>query len=123
MKRIIFMLVLLLSVSLAAAAPNNLTDLQNAFNFVDVVKFTNDNTNGAVGIFLILTFFFITLFITLKKVDSFEQALLVASFVGFGMSIWLRVLEFVNYLWMISFLLIIFFDAYYIYKTKNWNVV
>ena len=103
-------------------APGNLTGLQGSNNFVDIIQFVNYNTGGVFGVSVIMAFFFITLFISMRR-NTFEEALLVAAFVGFGMSIWMRVLQFVGYQWMIYFVIIMFFDGYYLYKTKNWSLL
>jgi hypothetical protein len=101
-------------------APTNLTDLQNAHGLLDLIKFANDNTAGVIGIFMILTFFIITLFISMRK-STFEESLLVASFVGFTFSIGLVAVQLLNWIWILGFLLLMAFDSYYVYKTKNWG--
>ena len=74
---------------------NNLTNLTGAANFYDIILFTNEVTNGIMGLMLMVVTFFILLSIFTNRYD-FESALMATSLITFILSLFLSSISLIN---------------------------
>ena len=93
----------------------NLSNLTSAETVFEIVEYVNGVTDGSFASLFILAFFIVVTMIVSKKVASFEEAILIGSFAGFVISIFLVALELLNFYYIISFGVIMAFDAFWIY--------
>lgn len=99
-------------------APYNITPLQNADNFVDLVSFANTVSNQLLaGGFMVAIFVVMTMGFMIKT--SFERSVFASSFVCFILSLFLRQANLINFVFPIGFLVITAFTGLYLYATKN----
>lgn len=93
---------------------SNLTNLTSAENTYDLVKFVTEITGGIfMGMFIVTVFVIVTA-ISLKN-QEFEKALLMGSFTGFVISIFLRAMELLNFTYVIVFAVIMAFSGTFVY--------
>jgi heme A synthase len=91
----------------------NLTQLQGAEYFVDVFIYSNNSTEGVLGIGFIIALFFV-LFMVLKKYEM-THSLIVSSFVCFIVSGLMAYLGVMNIMVVLLFLATTAFTALYIF--------
>ena len=76
-------------------AITNITNLTGATNFYDIIVFSNQVTNGIMGMMLVVVTFFILLSLFTNKYD-FASALMASSFISFVFSILLVSISLLN---------------------------
>ena len=96
----------------------NISGLQNATSFYDVLVYDNYITGQLfMGLFLIALVFII--FMMVKGREEFEESILVASFAGLVFSIFLKALNLINFLYVLAFIIILAGSAMYILVVKR----
>ena len=84
----------------------NISGLQNATSFYDVLVYDNYITGQLfMGLFLIALVFII--FMMVKGREEFEESILIASFAGLVFSIFLKALNLINFLYVLAFIIIL----------------
>ncbi len=97
----------------------NLTNITKAnVTFYDMVDYSNDVTNGLVGLMLIIVVFLILLTNFMRKYE-FEEAMLASSFICFGLAIFLRAIELISFQFMIMFAVIAGLTAFWVAISKR----
>ena len=96
----------------------NISGLQNATSFYDVLVYDNFITGQLfVGLFLIALVFIV--FMMVKGREEFEESILVASFAGLVFSIFLKALNLINFMYVIAFIVLLAGSAMYILVVKR----
>ncbi len=96
----------------------NLTNLTTAKTFYDIIVFTNQVTNGIVGMMFMLVIFLILLTQFTKRYEITE-AITASSFLCFVLSIILTSINLLNFSFIIGFGIIFAFGGFYIQFTKT----
>ena len=94
----------------------NLTQLANADTIYKLVVFSNDAALGNLISMFIFALFFVLL-MALKRYE-FDSALLVSSFICFVISALLGYAELISLIWVLGYLIIAAFTAFFIFVLK-----
>ena len=94
----------------------NITELQTSEGIADIVSFANNGTGGVFLSFFVFAIFIIII-LALKRY-GFEQALLVAAWVSFMISLFFYVGSMVNLFIPLTFLIIGALTAFYVWATS-----
>lgn len=97
---------------------DNLTNLTTVKSFSDILTFTNNITDGVLGIMfmVVLTIMFLLMFL---RRYTFEESLLAASFLSFVISFFTRAIGFTGFTITISLGIIMCFSGFWVYLSKK----
>lgn len=96
----------------------NVTDLQSATNFYDIIEYTNDVTEGIMGSMFMVVLFILLIALFIKRY-SIEASLAVSSFICFGISLMLVSIGLLSAPFLIFFGTIMGFSSFWLAMTKK----
>ena len=99
-------------------AVTNLTNLTNAGNFIELVDYANDTTEGVLIIMFVLSLFIIITTLLLRRYE-YQEAVFASSFVCLMLSIVLTSINLLPFQFLIGFATVWAFMALYIYLIKR----
>lgn len=95
----------------------NITRLKAALNSADIVSYANDSTEGVLMGFVLISIFFILLFI-MRRWD-FDKSILAASFSCFILGLILTYVQWLNFMVMLFFLFVTALSGLYVYFSRR----
>lgn len=96
----------------------NITNLTTSTNFYELVDFTNEATEGIMGVGFIMAMFFILLFTFMRKYEP-KESITLSSFLCFIISIFLVYLRLLNPTFLWGFGVITSLGVFWMYKTRG----
>ena len=96
----------------------NLTNLTSTTNFMGLVRFANNSSGGIFGLLFLLSIFIIMIMMSMRQYQ-FEESLLLASFFGFVMSIFLRAVGIIDFYLIIIMASIMSLSGIWVYLSKK----
>lgn len=97
----------------------NLTSLQETGNVLEVTTWANNITDGLLFGLLCVAVFIIILIVLMRKNSEFIDSLLVSSWISFVLTLILSFAEFISVYYVLVFLAIGSFTAFFAYVAKR----
>lgn len=95
----------------------NLTDLTSQTNLYGLVQYANDSTGSFfVGLFVVAIFF---VFMFRFKRDDFDETIFISSTICFFLGVAFRVIDLINILFVLGFLILAALSGLHIYMNKR----
>lgn len=97
----------------------NMTDVSNVTSLQGIAQFSNNAVDGVLFGGGIIVFFFIILLVLSHRGQPFEQALAVASWSMFTISVFFWFAHLLPIVFPLGFLIVASFDVMYLFSSKN----
>ena len=96
----------------------NITELQAATSFVEIVQYANNSVGGILGDLFMISVFFV-LFFVLKRGYDFDDTITTSGFIAFVLSLFLYNAHLCNLILVLAFGTLTMFGVLYLYVVKG----